>query len=285
MPSSPNQINRMPAANDEAAILARLLPSRIAPIRRSGFSKRRLAIAARLSPPLSSAARRAAEAAVSAVSLPEKKKEATRQTKIATMMMISIVSMGQSYLGTIALGVEQRANPLRLYVRRDNRLPDAPRQHEHQRAAAHLLVLRHEREQTRRRRKRARDVLQPRRKSGRGEMRGDPVRVLGVAELELRREAERQHHADGDGLAVQQPVGKPGCGFERMAERVAQVEERPLAALALVAADELGFCPTRRCDRRNSCVVPREHVRPVGLEPGKEGFVAEQPVFSDLRIA
>ena len=37
-------------------------------------------------------------------------------------------------------------------------------------------------------------------------MRGDPVRVLGVAELELRREAERQHHADGDGLAVQQPL-------------------------------------------------------------------------------
>ena len=53
-----------------------------------------------------------------------------------------------------------------------------------------------------------------------------------------RRELERQRHAERDRLAVQQPVGEAGGGFERVAEGVAEIEQRALAGLALVARDD-----------------------------------------------
>ena len=53
-----------------------------------------------------------------------------------------------------------------------------------------------------------------------------------------RREFERQRHAERDRLAVQQPAGKAGGGFQRVAEGVAEIEQRALAGLALVARDD-----------------------------------------------
>ena len=38
-----------------------------------------------------------------------------------------------------------------------------------------------------------------------------------------------------------QPIGKPARRFQRMAESVAEIEQRPLAGLALVARDDRGL--------------------------------------------
>ena len=47
--------------------------------------------------------------------------------------------------------------------------------------------------------------------------------------------------AGGNRLAVQQPVGKAAGGFQRMTEGVAEIEQRPLAGLALVARHDRGL--------------------------------------------
>ena len=56
-----------------------------------------------------------------------------------------------------------------------------------------------------------------------------------------RRKAERQRHAGGDRLAVQQPVGKAAGRFQRVTECVAEIEQSPLAGLALVARHDRGL--------------------------------------------
>ena len=61
-------------------MLTTLLPVRMAPINRSRVSNRRLTRAARRFPVFSIRSIRAREKAVSAVSLPEKKKESPRQS-------------------------------------------------------------------------------------------------------------------------------------------------------------------------------------------------------------
>ena len=44
-----------------------------------------------------------------------------------------------------------------------------------------------------------------------------------------------------DALAMEQPVGKTGRGLQRMAEGVAEIEQRALAGLALVARHDRGL--------------------------------------------
>jgi hypothetical protein len=78
-------LSNKPVVSDEAAMLATLLPVRIAPINRSRVSNRRLTSAARQFPVFSIRSMRAREKAVSAVSLPEKKKESPRQKRITKM--------------------------------------------------------------------------------------------------------------------------------------------------------------------------------------------------------
>jgi hypothetical protein len=51
-----------------------------------------------------------------------------------------------------------------------------------------------------------------------------------------------EDHADGHAFAVEQAVRKACRGFERMAEGVAEIEQRPLARLALVAHHDRGLC-------------------------------------------
>ena len=71
-------------ASAEARMLTRLLPSRRAPISRSRSWIRRLTMPARRSPDFSSASMRAREAAVSAVSEPEKKADRTTRRGTAS---------------------------------------------------------------------------------------------------------------------------------------------------------------------------------------------------------
>ena len=66
---------------------------------------------------------------------------------------------------------------------------------------------------------------------------------------ELGRQLRGQHHADGNAFAVKQPVGEAGRGFERMAEGVAEIEQRALAVLALVARNDRSLGAAGSCDR------------------------------------
>ena len=78
--------SRTPVASEEAAMLTALLPSSRAPISRSRVGIRRLTMAARRLPFFSSRSMRARDDAISAVSLPGKKNESSRQRiRTATM--------------------------------------------------------------------------------------------------------------------------------------------------------------------------------------------------------
>ena len=115
-------------------------------------------------------------------------------------------------------------------------------------------------------------------------------RALGLGggnKPEPRRKAERQRHAGGDRLAMQQPVGKAASRFQRVTESVAEIEQRPLAGLALVARHDRGLGAAAHGDgvlARGTRACAKD-VAPVRLQPGEEGGVAEQAVFGDLGVA
>ena len=102
---------------------------------------------------------------------------------------------------------------------------------------------------------------------------------------ELRGKFRRQHHADGDALAMEQAVGKAGRRFQRMAEGVAEIEQRALAGLALVAGDDRGLGAAGGRDRMLARGAAGEDVGVVLLQPGEERLVAEHAVFRHFGIA
>src|SRR2546428_1135573 len=96
---------------------------------------------------------------------------------------------------------------------------------------------------------------------------------------ELTRQVGRHHYPGRHGLAVQpSPVAE--ARFNGVAERVAEVEERAQAALALVTADDFGFDR----DRAHHSLfqhfrIPRQQAIEIGLEPAEERRVADQAVL------
>ena len=80
-----------------------------------------------------------------------------------------------------------------------------------------------------------------RRQADGGEVRLDAADCGIVDQPLLAAEAEGEADADGHGLSVQQPLRVAGPGLERVAERVAEVQEHAVAGLRLVARDDLGL--------------------------------------------
>ncbi len=70
-----------------------------------------------------------------------------------------------------------------------------------------------------------------------------------------------------------------------MAESVAEIEQRALAGLALVARDDAGLAAAADRDGVLARRAAGKHILPVGLQPGEERGIAEQTVFGDLGIA
>ena len=112
------------------------------------------------------------------------------------------------------------------------------------------------------------------------------VASSGGREAEPGRELEGEHHADRDRLAVEQAVGIAGGGLERVAEGVAEVEQRArrlrsrssAATIAALARQATAMA----CSRSGQ---PATIGAPVGLQPGEEVGVADQPVLGDLGVA
>ena len=109
---------------------------------------------------------------------------------------------------------------------------------------------------------------------------------LGAKPL-LDREGEGEAHADGDGLAMEQPVGIAGIGLQGMAEGVAEIEQRPGAALlALVGLDDRRLGAAARGDGVGAVAAfAGEDLRPALLEPSEERGIAEEPVFHHFGVA
>ena len=81
------------------------------------------------------------------------------------------------------------------------------------------------------------------------------------------REVGRQQHADADGFAVQ-PFAVAGSRLDRVAEGVAEVQQRAATVLALVLGDDPGLDLAGAADREGERRrVECEQRRQVRLEP------------------
>src|SRR5215210_4495580 len=124
-------------------MLTALLPSSSAPIKRSRAPSRRLTIAASAFPCFSRCARLMRECAVSAVSLPEKNADSSRQTNTISSEIQSSVVMRSS-----ELLAQKVAHFRRTDVGRHECLSNATDQNKSEFAALHLLVLGNQLHQT-----------------------------------------------------------------------------------------------------------------------------------------
>ena len=143
------------------------------------------------------------------------------------------------------------------HVALDEGLADAAHQHQGELAALHLLVLGHESSSC----------------SGAGVPPGMAAIAVGRptavkmaldaggvgrrAKALLDREGEGEPHADGDGLAMQEPVRVAGEGFERMAEGVAEIEQGARAALPRARRPPRWLPWRGRWSRRHGGARPR----------------------------
>ncbi len=85
---------------------------------------------------------------------------------------------------------------------------------------------------------------------------------------------------------MQQGRREAGLGLQRMAEGMAEIEQRPLARLALVAGDDarLGLAAVaNRLGTRLAIAI--EQRRSTLFQPGEEFRVVDQPILHDLGIA
>jgi ribonucleoside-diphosphate reductase alpha chain len=89
-------------------------------------------------------------------------------------------------------------------------------------------------------------------------------------------EAVRQDHADRHRFAMVQAVGVAGGGFQRMAECVAEIEQRALSLFALVSGDGLGLGAAGGGDGMLALRPAGGDRTPVGGQPDEEFRIADQ---------
>ena len=96
------------------------------------------------------------------------------------------------------------------------------------------------------------------------------------------RHVGRHQHTDADRFAVQ-PFDVAGGRFDRVTERVAEIQQRALALLALVAPDDLrlDLAGTKDRVRQRSGLLALQGID-VLLEPFEERAIADQAVLDDL---
>ena len=102
------------------------------------------------------------------------------------------------------------------------------------------------------------------------------------------REAERLHHADRNRLAMQQPAGIAGRGFQRMAECVAEIEERAHAGFGFVLGDDARLGQAARVDGVDARLRRRRaKMRGAALlsSHSKKAASPSSAIFRDLGIA
>ena len=267
-----------PSPSADAAILTALLPSSSAPSRRSRCSNRRLTMAARRFPCFSSRDMLARDDAVSAVSLPEKKAESSRQIKTTTSDSQSFVVIDSASLSAR----NARTSPAStLFSTKAWPMPRTRMNVSVPRLPFLSCAIRSINVSTAGTPPGTSFTMG--RQADRRKMRGCPCGFGRRDEPLLGGEFEGQRHSQRHRLAVQQPVGKAAAGFERMPEGVAEIEQRALAGFALVARNDAGLGAAAD---RNGVLARRtasEDILPVLLQPGEERSVAKQTRIWQLR--
>ena len=185
-------------------------------------------------------------------------------------------------------GTEQRQELGRLDLGAGERLADAAQQDEARAAALDLLVVRHRGDQRARARGR-------RPRSRRGEI-GSPTAARwrrmrsasAAGQSPSRTESVgRQHDAERHRLAVQQAVAIAGERLQRMAEGVAEVEQR--AGAASRARRPRPAPPWRGSSRGSRAAAaaasPASSAAPCSLEPGEELRPVDHAVLDHLGVA
>src|ERR1700760_1601608 len=295
----------MPVASAEAPILAMLLPSSSAPISRLRMLNRPETTSASRLPCFDSRSMLAREAPVSAVSLSAKKPDAASSTMTTENVIQSMTPMSLCIctadvplpvLNTADQSAAAREPDLqeiadlrRIDIFGDHGAADRFHQNKSQLAALDLLVLRHQRQQpisvTKPFLGKTCNVLQMRRQADTAKMVNNAFNIIGRQHAELGRKLRREHHADRNALAMEQTIREAGDGFQRVAEGVAEIEQRAIAGLALVAGDDRGLGAAGGGDGVLARRSALDDVGVVGLEPGKEAGIAEQAVFGHFSIA
>ena len=117
-------------------------------------------------------------------------------------------------------------------------------------------------------------------------MRLDARRVVRTGEVHAGRETMRQRHAYGDAFAMDEPRAIILHGaFQRVAKRMAEIEQGPVAGLEFVARHNVSLGTAGLCDRLDTRCAAVEHVLPVLFQPGEEIRPVDKAVFGDLGIA
>ncbi len=157
----------------------------------------------------------------------------------------------------------------------DERPANGTHQYECQRAAFYFFVLSDQVHQYVNGWHATPDVLHMGGQADRCKMRGGARRLRRREQPFLSREFESERHAERHCLPVQQPIGEAAACFQRVAERMPKIEQRPFAGLALIARHNIGF---RTAANRN-CMLARgttgENILPVLFKPSEERGIAE----------
>ena len=96
------------------------------------------------------------------------------------------------------------------------------------------------------------------------------------------RQIAGHHHAAANRLAMQ-PSAVTEAGFNRVAEGVAEVENRPQALFTLVLADHPGLDLAAALDGiRQGRFVARQQVVEMGFDPAEKGFIGNRAVLDHL---
>ncbi|MNX86132.1 hypothetical protein D3C86_1180010 [compost metagenome] len=95
----------------------------------------------------------------------------------------------------------------------------------------------------------------------------------------------RQHHADGDAFAVHQPLAVIiGRRFQRMAEGVAEVEQRAHAVFFLVGHHHIGLGLAAGRNRLDAGGAAGADFIPVLFQPEEEIRLVDQAIFDDFGV-
>src|SRR5262245_31789923 len=116
-------------------------------------------------------------------------------------------------------------------------------------------------------------------------MLNDALRLGGRDQAKPSRKRESKHDAECHCLAMQQAIGESRCRLEGMAKRVAEVEERPVAGLALVARHDRRLGAAARGNRFIARRAAGEDLAPPGLERAEERRIVDEAVLGDFGIA
>jgi hypothetical protein len=175
----------------------------------------------------------------------------------------------------------------------DECLAYAVHQNQMQTAILHLFVAAHMFDQRIPLARTRRQLAGMGRQAVRRQVAGHAQPIGGIAETHPGRQAKRQNDADTDRLAVQQRAAIAAFGFERMGKGVAEIEQRAVAAFALIFGDDTrlgaatfgnGMAPGSGITATITMAITIEDRPTIGLEPGVKFGIVNQAVFDHFAV-